>query len=212
MKRISLAVTVLSTIYGSYGCLGARDGENTESQTEAIVSGAPYYAGAGGDTCTVSRPDGTYATTMHCCPSGMAMVGFGPQTTYGPWYNSLTYFETLKCKSFTGNGTRSVDISTQRSFPSPVAGGAPISMHACPFGSVMVGIHLGLNRFACERNAKPILSGVDGETFSGQSDSESANRNVRTCGNQNSPWAMSGYRNDMGKLGCANDTPPGQVP
>jgi hypothetical protein len=208
MKRITLVMTALSALYSGSGCVGVGEEDGVETRKEEIVTNGPSFPWTPNDLCTVSRPDGTFSTTMLCCPPGQAMVGYSPD--WSEWWGGTHYLEWAKCKPFTSTGPRTVDTSTQRSFPSPLVGGAPITMHACPLGSVMVGIHLALNRFACQQNAAPILPGAAGEVFDRMPETEAPYANARSiaCGNVNSTRAMSGYRHDMGKLGCANDTTP----
>ncbi len=76
--------------------------------------------------CTVSN--GSTSDTMHCCPSGYAMVG------------AHIGQNVFKCgRIVSPNGPAKLDTGTQR-----------YSMHACPYGSVMVGLDVGANRLACQ--------------------------------------------------------------
>jgi hypothetical protein len=183
----------LSTVLAALtpGCSGpGEDPESLESISAGLTTGSAFYDF--GDTqCTVTLPNGNLATTMHCCPSGMAMVGL---------YNSGA--GTFKCKAFPGVADgRFLDTATQRSF---TIGSSSTTMHACPLGSVMVGLHAGLNRFACQWSERFIRWEYRDD---GTQDTEGAGFMppppvMHTC---SLGFAMSGAHLGQNKFGCAED-------
>jgi hypothetical protein len=95
---------------------------------------APFLANA---TRTV---DGV---TMLACPLGAFMFGFVQVRV--PFFAT---FNLLACQWGTGNDgwfSESVDGSDGN----PTQDGYP--MHVCPPGGVMAGIHVGQNKFICDR-------------------------------------------------------------
>jgi len=201
------AATFVSMVVLGCGQSGESESESVESTTGAVVSGPPIYVvdGTTGSTCTVAEKDGSFPTSMLCCPPGTAMVGFGKQDS--------RYRYTLKCKSFSSVGQRYLsgpnDPGAVRSFPSRFGGVSPTSMHACPLGSVMIGIHLGLNRFGCQGNVKGVVNEYADTTARDSSPPDLVNPNMHSC---SSADAMSGYHFNLNTNGCMNDIVVAPVP
>jgi hypothetical protein len=123
------------------GCGQAAPEESSATQSDAIVVnlGNVLYdppSGSAPTQCTVRASDGTW-TSMHCCPSGYAMIGARVDSN------------VFKCAQlFDTSGSRTADKWTQRN-----------NMHACPFGSVMVGLRNDQNVLACQTlPSNPIIS------------------------------------------------------
>ncbi|HEX6273745.1 MAG TPA: hypothetical protein VFZ53_11925 [Polyangiaceae bacterium] len=94
------------------------------------------------DTSTVCTVGGV---SMHCCPTGKAMVG--------------VHLDQNKFKCATLNnasGAVTLDAGTVRN-----------NMHVCPFGSVMVGLHRDLNLLACKQVGSITTERVDTGTSDG---------------------------------------------
>ena len=106
-----------------------------EALSSLIFTGHWVYDA--GTACTVE------GTTMHCCPSGMAMIGI---------HASRNIFKCAELREAARNSF--LDTNTVRN-----------SMHACPRNRVMVGFHQDLNRLACQTpNPTPLFEFVDGTT------------------------------------------------
>ena len=120
-----------------------------------------------GTLCTVGE------VTMHCCPSGMAMIG------------AHIVDNVFKCAQLTDpHGEQFLDIETFQN-----------GMHRCPSGSVMVGLHVTNNQFACQRpEAAHPLPRADGTR--GTMDSYP----MHVCPHGH---AMSGIRLNDNTLACA---------
>ncbi|RKI02568.1 hypothetical protein D7Y15_35235 [Corallococcus sp. AB030] len=126
------AVTMLA------GCGAAPEEERAEFDVEVAKSslsftGVPIYDA--GTRCTVG------GSTMHCCPTGYAMIG------------AHLGSDVFKCARLSStSGSRFLDVGTTRN-----------GMHACPYGSVMVGLHVGNNHLACQSpGTSVVFETVDG--------------------------------------------------
>lgn len=122
-RRLSIVLALAA--FAATGCSAAPqevgEGEAAESSAAVSFTGATLYDSAP-TQCTVG------GATMHCCPTGYAMVG------------AHLGNNVFKCKQLTSvNGPRFLDVGTVRN-----------GMHACPFGSVMVGLHEAANYLACQ--------------------------------------------------------------
>lgn len=189
-RYLFIALTIAAG--GSLGACGdvPQDGGNGDVVGVAaeLTTGTPTFDT--GTQCTVTLPNGTLPTTMHCCPPGKAMVGIGA--------NGFAHF---KCASFPGVGSRFLDTGTQRTFTSNIAGAGSTTMHACPVGSVMVGFHGNLNRFACQ-------SVLQSLPFTYRHDTAGAD-GMKTC---TPGYAMAGFHASQFRLGCASDTAGPVIP
>ena len=101
--------------------------KSTEGYESDEALAGPRFTGSWlydtGTLCTVGE------VTMHCCPSGMAMIG------------AHVVDNVFKCAQLTDpHGEQFLDIETFQN-----------GMHRCPSGSVMVGLHVTNNQFACRR-------------------------------------------------------------
>jgi hypothetical protein len=113
--------------------------ENVGVESSAIItSGTPSYDGS--TQCTVG------GTSIHCCPSGTAMIG------------ARIDQNVFKCAPIVAgtSGGRFLDTSTQRN-----------NMHSCPANAVMVGFHNDLNRLACQALTVSVSETVDTGTQDG---------------------------------------------
>jgi len=123
--RRSVQLAAVSLLFVALGCEGeAPTGEaqsGVESTTSELNMSGWYYDT--GTQCTVG------GVTMHCCPSGYAMIGIHVGNN------------VLKCARLSSgmSNNRNLDGGTQRN-----------GMHACPRGQLMVGVHVGRNLFICE--------------------------------------------------------------
>lgn len=143
--------------------------------------------------CTVTLPNGSLPTTMHCCPNGTAMEGI---------YNSGGGI--FRCAPFPASGGRFLDTTTQRTFTSNIIGGGSTTMKACPVGTVMVGYHGGLNRVACQATSVSLTMNYrddNTQAFTGPP----WNVSMHVCG---SGYAMAGFHAGQNKLGCSSDSGP----
>jgi hypothetical protein len=116
-----LSALVAFTVSAS-GCEGPAPDDVSETTSKIVQPSTAHYDS--GTACTVG------GTTMHCCPSGQAMVGIRADQN------------VFKCATYqTGysGGTISLDTGTVRN-----------GMHSCPFGQVMIGYHQTLDRLACQ--------------------------------------------------------------
>lgn len=129
----------------------------------------PFYDYA--TQCTVG------GRTMHCCPTGSAMVGVRlDQNAFKcAWLQNPT-------------GAVTLDLGTQRN-----------NMHACPFGSVMVGLRADQNALACQQIVANAINAerVDVGTQDGYP--------MHVCESTVSTQAMSGIRADQNLLTCATN-------
>jgi hypothetical protein len=105
--------------------LGACKPSNDGYEYDEVLSG-PRFTGDWvydtGTLCTVGD------ATMHCCPSGMVMIG------------AHVSDNVFKCAQLTdSHGNRFLDIDTSRN-----------GVHACPPDGVMVGLHVNNNQVACQ--------------------------------------------------------------
>jgi hypothetical protein len=125
----------------------------------------------GSTACTVG------GVTMHCCPSGTAMVGLRADQN------------VFKCAPLANpNGAVTLDTGTVRN-----------NMHVCPFGQVVVGLHADLNLLACQSiPGDPITSErVDSGTTDGWP--------MHVCDATFPTSAISGVRLDQNLLSCATN-------
>jgi hypothetical protein len=77
--------------------------------------------------------------SMHCCPAGNAMVGARLDNN------------VFKCAPLANASAPIVaDYGTQRSFPTSPSGN-PVTLHSCPFGSVMVGLRADMDILLCQQ-------------------------------------------------------------
>jgi hypothetical protein len=125
------------------GCLEGADRQDEQydvSMAESELAFTGWWVYDAGTQCTVA------GVTMHCCPTGYAMIG------------ANVGGNVFKCAQLTGfSSTRFFDGGTQRN-----------NMHSCPYGSVMVGLHADWNYFACQTPYVPVVSEyVDGGTQDG---------------------------------------------
>lgn len=129
----------------------------------------PFY-----DTSTACTVGGV---TMHCCPTGSAMVGVRLDQN------------TFKCAPMSNaTGTISLDAGTVRN-----------GMHVCPFGSVMVGLHRDLNMLACQQ--RPAGSITSERVDTATTDSFP----MHVCQNPVATEAMSGIHADLNRLSCSSN-------
>jgi hypothetical protein len=128
----------------------------------------PFY-----DTSTQCTVGGA---TMHCCPSGSAMVG------------ARVDMGTLKCDWLRdASGVVSLDTGTQRN-----------NMHACTSGWVMIGMDVPSNLLAC----KQIPTGITSERVdTGTQDAFP----MHVCESTATTQAMSGIRVDQNLFTCASN-------
>ncbi|HXT96879.1 MAG TPA: RICIN domain-containing protein [Polyangia bacterium] len=129
----------------------------------------PFYDGSTG--CTVG------GTSMHCCPTGSAMVG------------ARLDQNVFKCAWLRdGTGAISLDVGTQRN-----------GMHTCPLGSVMVGYHQDLDQLACQQiPGNPISS--ERIDYGTEDDYP-----MHVCDTSFLNEAMSGVSPSQNLLTCATD-------
>jgi hypothetical protein len=121
-SQLAVRLFALSILMTLGACKQGSDG----SEYDEALSG-PKFTGAWvydtGTLCTVGE------ATMHCCPTGMAMIG------------AHVADNVFKCAQLTEpHGTRFLDVDTSRN-----------GMHACPSGSAMVGLHANNAQLACQR-------------------------------------------------------------
>lgn len=131
---------------------------------------------------------------MHCCPPGNAMVGVRLDQN------------VFKCAQLqNASGAIVPDYSTYRAVNGPNADGTSTAyyMHACPFGSVMVGYHEDLDILACQQiPAYTISDGITGELVdTGTAD----NWPMHTCESTAHAYAMSGIDPANNLLACATN-------
>jgi hypothetical protein len=123
-------------------CGAADSQEDIGAEASAIVTaGSPIYDyGTSPTQCTVG------GWTMHCCPSGMAMIG------------ARIDQNTFKCAPIVVGtlGSRFLDSGTQRN-----------NMHSCPLNTVMVGFHNDGNKLACQALNVSVTETVDSGTQDG---------------------------------------------
>lgn len=131
--RLGLSVALVVAV-SSCGSQGEEEGFDV-GLTQSALSLTGHWVYDAGTQCTVN------GVTMHCCPSGYAMIGAHIDKN------------VFKCAQLTAMaGSRYLDAGTQRN-----------GMHACPWGSVMVGLHAGRNMLACQRpSTSPYFEYVDG--------------------------------------------------
>lgn len=176
IRRFS--IHFLSTIFmlGALGACGgtAEEATATDKDQESLnFSGVLYDAGT---QCTVG------GATMHCCPSGYAMIGARVDSN------------VFKCAHTNFLNDRSLDLSTQRN-----------GMHACPYGKVMVGLHVGNNYLVCQT---PVSPGVTSEYVDGSPGTQDS-WPMHVCypgstgSGTYSGYAMSGIRVDQNNFTCA---------
>src|SRR5262249_7774125 len=118
LATMSFALVILATLAH---CKSNEGYEYDEALAGPAFTGSWIYDT--GTLCTVG------GVTMHCCPSGMAMIG------------AHVVDNVFKCAQLTEpHGEPFLDLETFRN-----------GMHTCPSGSVMVGLHVTNNQFACQR-------------------------------------------------------------
>ncbi|RKH43161.1 hypothetical protein D7X12_13910 [Corallococcus sicarius] len=169
-KALSSAAWVLTVITVSAGC-GAAPEEEAEFDVEVAKSSLSFTGRVvydAGSRCTVG------GSTMHCCPTGYAMIGAHLSN------------DVFKCAQLSStSGSRFLD-----------AGGRRNGMHACPYGSVMVGLHVSNDYLACQYPGTGVVSEyVDGDP--GTKDSYP----MHVCGAGG--YAMSGIHVSNNLFNCA---------
>ena len=125
---------VLAILVTLGACKQSSDGyEYDEALSGPRFTGAWVYDT--GTLCTVGD------ATMHCCPSGMVMIG------------AHVSDNVFKCAQLTDtHGNRFLDIDTSRN-----------GVHACPPGGIMVGLHVHNNQLVCQTPDPPqALAHADG--------------------------------------------------
>ncbi len=142
----------------------------------------------GGHACSV---DGV---SMHCCPSGSAMVGVRLDEN------------EFKCAQLAdASGQVTADYSTYRYVNGISADGTPTSyyMRACPKGSVMVGYHQDMNILLCQQiPATGFAGGITGEVVdTGTADDYP----MHVCESSPYAYAMSGLDPANNLLTCATN-------
>src|SRR5579872_3326220 len=135
-----ISIGLAAALLAASGCAQEEETQFGESQA-ALFSGAAFYDS--GSQCTVG------GVTMHCCPykNGMLTVMVGARIDQN----------VFKCQPIglaQNSDTSFLDTSTQRN-----------NMHACPFGSLMRGLHVGLNDLTClYPQHQPLTEFVDNGT------------------------------------------------
>jgi hypothetical protein len=148
--------------------------------------GAVSFTDDGGNGCEVG------GVWMHCCPPGNAMVGVRLDQN------------VFKCAALQdASGPIVADFSTYRTVTNP--DGTSYTMHTCPFGSVMVGLHEDMNVLACQQiPPNSISDSITGEVVdTGTVDDYP----MHACESAPYAYAMSGFDGANNLLTCA--TSPG---
>ncbi|RKH63194.1 hypothetical protein D7V93_09100 [Corallococcus llansteffanensis] len=169
-EGLSSAAVVLTAIMVIAGC-GATPEDEAEFDVkvaESSLSFTGWVVYDAGTRCTVG------GSTMHCCPTGYAMIGAHLSN------------DVFKCAQLSStSGSRFLD-----------AGGRRNGMHACPYGSVMVGLHVSNDYLACQYPGTSVVSEyVDGDP--GTKDSYP----MHVCGAGG--YAMSGIHVSNNLFNCA---------
>lgn len=132
---------------------------------------------------------------MHCCPPGNAMVG------------ARLDQNVFKCAQLQdASGEIVPDFSTYREVNAVNLDGTftTYSMHACPFGYVMVGYHQDMDVLACQKiPANTLSNAITGELV----DTGTQDGYMHTCESAPYAYAMSGIDPWNNLLVCA--TSPG---
>ncbi|MBN8232691.1 hypothetical protein JYK02_34755 [Corallococcus macrosporus] len=139
IEAVSSAVLVLAAVTILGGCGGppetVEELDVEQSKSSLLFTGATLYDS--GTQCTVN------GSTMHCCPTGYAMIG------------AHVANNVFKCAQLSSTGgVRFLDTGLTRN-----------NMHACPQGTVMVGMNASKNYLACQApGTAVVLEYVDGTT------------------------------------------------
>jgi hypothetical protein len=131
---------------------------------------------------------------MHCCPPGNAMVGIRLDQN------------VFKCGQLQdASGPIVADNSTYRTVYRPNSDGTstPYTMHTCPFGYVMVGLHEDLNILACQQiPPNAVNDAITGELVdTGTQDGYP----MHACEATPHAYAMSGFDGADNLLTCATN-------
>lgn len=121
MSQLVPRLFVLALLVTLWSCKQSNDGyEYDEALAGPKFTGFWIYDT--GTLCTAGD------ATMHCCPSGMAMIGVH------------LIDNVFKCAQLTSpQGSRHLDLDTSRN-----------GMRTCPPGGFMVGLHVSNNQLACQ--------------------------------------------------------------
>jgi len=166
MKNVLISMSVaLMTATVACGGEAPQGTDGTDTATDPLTLGTQIYDA--GTQCTVS------GATMHCCPSGFAMIG------------ARLDQNVFRCAQVAFSSARFIDVGTQRN-----------NMHACPRGAVMVGLDDGHNYLACQY----VASGVTFEYVDGTPATQDSYP-MHVCPTY--AFAMSGIRTDQNLFTCA---------
>lgn len=161
---------------GSMGHIMFDESDNTWTSEVlfAVMGGSIIYDPAPGRSATQCVAGGW---SMHCCPSGYAMVGADVSSN------------VFKCAPLLTNlaGARTGDSGTRRN-----------NVHSCPYGSVMAGLRADADVLACVSvpNNGIVTEQVDSDTHDSQ-------RGMRACDPGTPTGAMSGIDVGSGLFNCA---------
>lgn len=137
---LSLSAAAITALTGCAGEADDPGGGFDESLAESSLTFTGFWVYDAGTQCTVG------GATMHCCPTGYAMIG------------AHVDHNVFKCAQVSyGLGGRFLDVATQRN-----------GMHACPYGALMTGLHVAWNYLTCQYPYEGVASEyVDGGTQDG---------------------------------------------
>jgi hypothetical protein len=189
IKRTLAASVILAAL--AAGCGDEQDAATDEAiapTTSALVTGTPVY-----DKNTICSFPGQ--PLMHCCPPGLVMAGLDNGQN------------VLKCKRFAEFLTdRFVDLGTQATVSMYGNPNAYTTMHVCPTGSVMVGLHGSSNRFVCQRFIRDSRATSTFRTLDiGTQDPEPHPADVRTMHVCSEGLAMFGAHLGKNQFACFSD-------
>lgn len=183
--------TVAQPTYGYKGPGLLRVYEDRIFKTYAFTldyAGNVPFTDDGSTQCVVG------GVSMHCCPSGNAMVGVRLDQN------------VFKCAPLQdASGPIVADYFTYRNVNGVSSDGTltAYNMHTCPFGSVMVGLRQDMNILACQQIPAYALSdGITGELVdTGTLD----NYPMHVCESTPHAYAMSGLDPANNLLTCATN-------
>lgn len=194
MMRSSTGILILITVGSGFvaGCDG-QPVDDTEAQQSALL-----LAKAQGDAESSCIFNGV---SMLCCkrPNGtiQAMVGYHADSGY---IKCAQLIEPIVGAAFVDGPNGPNGFATQRA-----------GMHACPLGSVMLGIDPINNNFICQQLEHSVTEAVDGPSNAAQVFVPAGVGWMHVCPPANASSsgfytgkAMSGVRIDMNQFLCAN--------